>query len=225
MGVIFSYGVRLGLRPDNPTHGVEKYAYEQRERRASDAEYAALGAALHAMSNQIWPVAIAGVRFLALTGWRRGEMLALKWAEVDLGARTARLSDTKTGASTRPLSRAACAILKALPRSGALVFPSPKDSKKPTGGFHKIWLRIAEAASLPSDITPHVLRHSFASVAADLGLSELTIGALIGHKGRSITSRYVHSADAILLAAADLVADRIAELMRQPLTQVEGASR
>lgn len=38
-------------------------------------------------------------------------------------------------------------------------------------------------------------------------------GALIGHKGHSITSRYVHSADAVLLAAADAVANRTAELM------------
>jgi integrase len=57
------------------------------------------------------------------------------------------------------------------------------------------------------------LRHSFASLAGDLGYSESTIGSLIGHKGQSITSRYVHSADAVLLAAADAVADRAAELM------------
>jgi hypothetical protein len=36
---------------------------------------------------------------------------------------------------------------------------------------------------------------------------------LIGHKGRSITSRYVHSADAVLLAAADAVANRLLGLM------------
>ena len=57
------------------------------------------------------------------------------------------------------------------------------------------------------------LRHSFASLAADLGYSEPTIAALVGHKGQTITSRYVHSADAVLLAAADEVADRTAELM------------
>ena len=58
-----------------------------------------------------------------------------------------------------------------------------------------------------------MLRHSLASTAADLGYSEPTIAALVGHKGHSVTSRYVHSADAVLLAAADAVARRIAELI------------
>ena len=80
-------------------------------------------------------------------------------------------------------------------------------------GFHKIWLRIAARAKLPSDITPHVLRHSFASIAADLGFSELTIAALIGHKKATVTSRYAHHADAVLLQAADRVADCITELL------------
>jgi integrase len=67
--------------------------------------------------------------------------------------------------------------------------------------------------ALPAELTPHALRHSFASLAGDLGYSEPTIAALIGHKGRTITSRYMHAADAVLLAAADAVADRTAELM------------
>jgi hypothetical protein len=70
--------------------------------------------------------------------------------------------------------------------------------------------------TLPSDITPHVLRHSFASVAADLGYSESTIAGLVGHSGRSITSRYIHPADAVLLAAADAVAERTLTLMGKP---------
>jgi hypothetical protein len=57
------------------------------------------------------------------------------------------------------------------------------------------------------------LRHSFASLAGDLGYSEPTIGTLIGHKGHSITSRYVHAADAVLVAAADAVVRRTTELM------------
>jgi integrase len=80
-------------------------------------------------------------------------------------------------------------------------------------GFKKLWKRIAKLGNLPSDITPHVLRHSFISLAADLGYSEPIIASLVGHKRHSTTSRYLHSADVVLLAAADQVASRTAELM------------
>jgi integrase len=165
------------------------------------------------MPETAWPIAIAATKFLALTGWRRGEMLALKWSEVDLATRTALLADTKTGASMRPLPLMAWDVLRGLPRLGALVFPASVGADKTMRGFHKVWLRIAKRAGLSADVTPHVLRHSFASVADDLEYSELTIAALIGHKKASVTSKYAHKADAVLLQAADAVSDRIAELM------------
>jgi hypothetical protein len=81
-------------------------------------------------------------------------------------------------------------------------------------GFRKLWDRIMKLAELPPHVTPHVLRHSFASLAGtDLQYSEPTIAALIGHKGHTTTSRYVHAADAVLLAAADAVANKTLELM------------
>jgi integrase len=98
--------------------------------------------------------------------------------------------------------------LQALPRSGAFVFPATRGDG-PMAGFPKFWARIAKLGALSSDVTPHVLRHSFASLAADLGYSEPTIAALIGHRGHSMTSRYLHSADAVLLAAADAIAEQI----------------
>lgn len=212
-GAICAFGVRLGQRPDNPVRGVERHADGQRDRRLSDAEYAALGEALRSMPDTAWPIAIAATKFLALTGWRRGEMLALKWSEVDLATRTARLADTKTGSSMRPLSHAACDVMRSLLHLGDLVFPASRGNDKPMRGFHKVWLRIAKRAALPADVTPHVLRHSFASVANDLEYSELTIAALIGHRKASVTSRYAHKADAVLLQAADAVSNRIAELI------------
>ena len=73
-------------------------------------------------------------------------------------------------------------VLRVLPRMGALVFPSSDASDKRMSGFHKTWLRIAAKAGPPADVTPHVLRHSFdhsfASIAVDLGFSELTIAGL-----------------------------------------------
>ena len=230
LGAIFTYAVRHRMRTDNPVHGVTRFADGKRQRRLSDDEYNVLGDALRqAHSENIWPAAIATARFLALTGWRSGEALGLHWNQVDLARRTATLGDTKTGRSVRPLSHAACEVLQSLTRSGELVFAASRGNGRMTG-FPKLWAKITNKGALPADVTPHTLRHSFASLAADLGYSEPVIAALVGHQGRSMTSRYVHSADAVLLAAADEVADRTAELMGEgravsPVMELKRAGR
>jgi integrase len=124
----------------------------------------------------------------------------------------ARLADTKTGASLRPLSNAACAVIQSQPRNGDVVFASSLGNM-PIVGHRKTWLKITKLGDLPADITPHVLRHSFASLAADLGYNEPTIATLLGHKTHSISSRYMHSAGAVLLTAADAVANATTKLM------------
>jgi len=215
LGGIFTYAVRQGLRSNNPVHGVVRFADGRRDRRLSDNEYGALGDALRrAEAVGIWPPAIAVTRFLALTGWRKSEALGLRWTEIDLARRTVTLADSKTGRSIRPLSHAACDVLRSTHDfgGGELIFAATRGSGMMTG-FPSLWARIVKLGGLPADITPHVARHSFASLAGDLGYSEPTIAALVGHKGHSITSRYVHAADAVLLAAADAVANKTAELM------------
>jgi integrase len=236
LGAIFTYAMRQGMRADNPCALVIKFAEGRRERRLSDDEYAGLGAGLRQAeaavreaeaegkaisrdgvrrrSATIWPPAIAAVRFIVLTGWRVGEAVGLRWSEIDLARRTAILADSKTGRSMRPLSNAACHVLKTVPRlDGDRVFPPTRGAADTVLYFKNFWLRVARLARLPAEVTPHVLRHSFASLAGDLGYSEPTIGALVGHKGHSVTSRYLHSADSVLLAAADAVANRTAHLM------------
>ena len=231
LGAIFAYGVKVGILTENPARGVLRPADGKRERRLSDDEYALFWAGLEKGARlipakkegdpdkaAIWPHAVAAARFLALTGWRSGEAIGLRWKEVDLARRTARLGDTKTGASIRPLSREACDVLTAQKaatggEAEGLVFP-PSRGETVMSGFKTFMQRIVKLGGLPSDVTAHVLRHSFASVAADLDMTEITIAALIGHRGRSVTSRYVHSADAVLLAAADKVAGEIARRMQ-----------
>ena len=215
LGGMFTYAVAHRMRGDNPVRGVIRFADGKRERRLSDDEYKVLGEALRlAEAERIWPAAVAAARFLALTGWRSGEALGLRWADIDLARRTETLPDTKTGRSVRPLSREACDMLRTRSRSSDLVFPATRGNADVImSGFKKMWKKIAELGNLSADVTPHTLRHSFTSLAADLGYSELTIGALVGHKGRTITSRYVHSADAVLLSAADAVATKTAALM------------
>ena len=56
---------------------------------------------------------------------------------------------------------------------------------------------------MPKDVTPHSMRHSLASLAADMGVSDHLISGLLGHSRRNITSRYMHLSDGALIETAD----------------------
>lgn len=235
LGAIFTYAERARMISGNPVRGVIRYADGKRQRRLSGAEYASLGKGLAAVADlpfprkdgrpgkaAMWPAAIAAARFLALTGWRSGEALTLRWGTVDLARRTVRLEDTKTGESLRPLSASACEVLRMRgPEvAGALVFP-PSRGHGTMSGFPSLFERIAKAGGLPADITPHVLRHSFASLANDLGYSTATIGMLIGHKnGAGITMRYIHAGDAVFSAADRIAAATLRKMAGESVAEL-----
>jgi integrase len=213
LGGIFTFALKRGLADANPCRGVARFADKQKDRRLSDAEYLALATGLTGIAVS-HPIGAACIKFLALTGWRRGEAINLRWIDIDSATRTALLPDTKTDRSMRALSHAALAVLATVPRrvGSPWVFPAASGDG-PIASIPRVWDRVAKLGGLAGDITPHTLRHGFASVAADLNMSEPTVAALIGHKGRSVTSRYSHHADAALIAAADKVADSITERM------------
>jgi integrase len=200
LGVMFTWAVKRKLRPDNPVRGVDKPKDVKRMRRLSDGEYAQLGSALR--NSSVSDIFL----LLAVTGWRSSEARLLKWNECDLERSTAILGDTKSGVSIRPLSGAAVDIIKRQPQSGAYVFEQIKGNSN----LRHQWLKLG----MSTDVTQHTLRHSFASLGHDLGLSDSTIASLIGHKGQSITSRYLHGSDKALIEAADKVAIETLRLMK-----------
>lgn len=106
----------------------------------------------------------------------------------------------------RVIGRRALDLLTTLPFPGRPPFVFPADQGDgPFTAAPDTLRRLCAMAGL-TDITPHTLRHTFASVAGDLGFSELTIAALLGHAARGVTQGYVH-----IDAAQRLAADRVAE--------------
>ena len=165
------------------------------------------------------------MRLLALTGWRRGEATGLRWSEFDLPGRTARLSDTKTGVSARPLARPVVELLERQPRTESpFVFPA-RTGGKPLQGLPRMWERVRSLAGLPDEVTLHTLRHSFASLTADLGYGDAAIAALIGHARGGVTARYTHRSDKVLLKVADEVALSTLERMGAPLVAVDAGTQ
>jgi integrase len=147
------------------------------------------------------------IRFILLSGFRRQEALGLECSW--LFERGVNLPDTKSGPQVRPIGAAAMDVLRnhAGETGEKWVFPADH-GKGHFIGVRKVLGRVSRKAELKG-VTPHILRHTFASVAGDLGYSELTIAGLLGHVSGSVTSGYVHL-DAALITAADRVSGAIA---------------
>ena len=69
-------------------------------------------------------------------------------------------------------------------------------------------------------VTPHVLRDTFASIAAELGFSELTIRAMLGHASQNVTQDYIHVDEALKLAVRR-TSDEIAKLLAQGAAKLD----
>ncbi|WP_376711097.1 tyrosine-type recombinase/integrase [Pseudochrobactrum lubricantis] len=213
LGGILSYAVSEGIIESNPAHGVSKPAYKKRDRRLNAAEFRSLGAVLQKHDHEPWQ-AIVGIKLLALTGCRLGEIVKLKWEEVDLEGQALRLGDSKTGASIRPIGKPVVELLKTIQadRPTGFVLYGVRNHEISYGALDSAVDRLVKTAGLEG-VTAHTLRHSFASVAADLNYSDSTIGSIIGHAGNTVTSRYTHRLDSVLIAAADKISEEIIKQM------------
>jgi integrase len=214
LGGILTYAVEAGIIETNPAHGVRKPKDNVRIRRLTEAEYRTLGEILRkAAEDEKFEISVDIIRQIALTGCRRTEMIRLQWIEADTGASCLRLIDSKEGASIRPIGLPVVEYLerRRTASAGTYVFPGQGDDNA-FGSFPNHWKKIFGDTPL-SDITPHVLRHSFASIANDLGFTEVTIAALVGHAKGSVTSKYIHMLDTALIMAADTISGYIQGLL------------
>lgn len=213
---LLGHAVRLSLISRNPASGVRQLAGERRKRRLSQDELRKLGKAIRdAGAEREHPVGISAVRLMLLTGFRRMEVLGLQRDWLSRPERCVRFPDTKSGAQLRVLGDAAIHCIEAQPVRSNSPYVFPAD----WGDGHFIGVvrvldRLCRRVKL-EDVTPHVLRHTFASVAGDLGFSELTIAGLLGHSPRGVTQRYVHL-DRALIMAADRVSSEIARILDGP---------
>lgn len=185
LGHVFTVAIKewgFNLASGNPVERVRKPAPgKPRDRVLTDDERKALLLACSQCKNPwIKPVVI----FALETAARRGEILALRWCDVDLEQRTARL-DGKTGARVIPLSSLCVAMLKPLPRSlDGRVFPVTIET------LRQAYERAVVRAGI-ADLTFHDLRHDALTRLAKRGLNILELRAISGHTTASQLQTYV----------------------------------
>ena len=161
--------------------------------------------------------AAAGNRLEALyvlavtTGMRRGELLALEWADVDLDAGVAAVRGTKTASSRRRVALSATAV-EALRRReaaaaaelpSALVFPSWAGTEMNASNLlHRSFTPLLEKAGLPH-VRFHDLRHTAATLLLGAGTHPKVVGDMLGHSSVGVTlDLYSHVTPTMTAAAA-----------------------
>ena len=210
---IMRAAVASGLIAANPAQDVRKNLRTKLTRFLSTGEIDRLHRALDRLveerPSRMQQAAI--IRLLLLTGCRRGEILKLKWSEVD--GDVLRLAEAKTGPRTVWLSEAAQAIVARQTRTeSAYVFPSPKDPAKSCCDTLGLWYRARKEAGI-EDIRLHDLRHTVASQAVARGVALSTVARMLGHSDPKMTLRYAHVSDRDVEAAAERIGKAIEAAM------------
>ena len=141
------------------------------------------------------------IRFLLLTGARKGEARKARWRDMDLELGVWRVPVSKNGRSRRiMLSAAAIDVLRrTAARAGELEQPVGPDcyifQNPQTGtcynGFHIAYFKARDAAGLP-EVRIHDLRHTYASLLINNGVSLYEVQELLGHSSSAMTQRYAH---------------------------------
>ena len=199
----------------NSCRHVRYYREKSRERFLTPEEFRRLGAALRRFEARgpTQASAVAALRLLMLTGCRTGEILTLRWDDVDRTAGVLRLRDGKTGPRMVPLTGPVLAVLDGIERMEGVSWVIRSKSDTRLTGLFSHWQQIRMDVGL-DDVRVHDLRHSYASRALALGESLTIIGRLLGHAKVETTAKYAHLVRDAEKAAAARTGDSIgAQLM------------
>ena len=208
---MFNVAFEREIIEQSPMTRVKKLVEQnQIERYLSDDELKRLMNVLanhhaHDIDNQI----IVGiVEMLLLTGARKGEVLNLKWSDLDENNHLWKLNENKSG---KPriiqLNSQAQQIIRRMSRKYLYVFANPKTGL-PFNDIRKTFQKILEAAQI-ENFRIHDLRHNFASMAVNNGCDIYVVQHLLGHASPTTTQRYAHLRQDTLRNASEMLAERI----------------
>jgi len=184
---IFSKAVEWGYVRDNPVKRVRFFREELKPIRiltASEKERM-----LSEAPEFLRPILLTALK----TGMRKGEILNLRWSEVDLARQTISVRRTK-GKRLRqiPIHPQLAELMKSLPRRSEYVFPGPDGKKLVQGGYVRGAFESLVRTMGLGDFTFHDLRHNFASELMEKGADPRTIQEYLGHSTLALVQRYTH---------------------------------
>lgn len=195
IGSVFSWAIDQRITPRgwvNPCRGVKQLREPAgRVRFLDDVERERL---LAECKPSQYPRLHALALMAMLTGARKGELLSLKWANVDLDNAVASLGRTKNGERrTLVLLPQVIAALRPFVSSNAnrYVFGAVRTRYQTPATVNKAWAHALKRAEI-LNFRFHDLRHCCASYLAQAGVPLNVIAEVLGHKRLDMTQRYAH---------------------------------
>ena len=192
----------LDLNIPNPVKGIKRMPPSQGRTKRVNVELESL--LLSSCEHLSLPLLSSIIQFAIQTGMRRGEIMGITWADIDLPNRKAYLHQTKNGEPRQvPLTRQAIAVLEALSKDEERVFPMGMDALRSQFGRLKIHAKAywnGAGINPFEDLRFHDLRHEALSRLSDAGLNVIELSHISGHRTISMLKRYTHpSHEAIFL--------------------------
>jgi len=214
-------GKEWGLVAENPAAGIK--ALRENGARLRFLDQAEIQALLKAASNGFRPVVIMALH----TGMRRGEILNLRWPDVDFNTRIITVQVSKSGKKrVIPIDDTLYDTLKSLPsRFGkGFVFPSPVKEKQPQYDFKRQFGNAVKKTAI-ENFRFHDLRHTFASHLVMAGVDLITVKELLGHASLTMTLRYAHLAPDHTLRAIKTLDSALSTDTKSDTVENSGSSR
>lgn len=201
---LFSKGVEWNVCRETPLRRVRLLREQNaRVRYLSDDERKAL---LDACKGHLRDA----VMLALYAGMRKGEILGLRWEDIDLDRGQITVRETKNGEIRHiPIASPLLTHLERIPRRLGCPHLFAGTDGTPFQDIDTTWQAARDRAGL-KDFRFHDLRHTFASYMAMSGVGLEVIQALLGHKTPSMTLRYAHLSPDYLRASVEKMAGQMA---------------
>jgi integrase len=190
----------------NPVKGLKRLpANPSRTKRITgEVQTALLASCAQSQSPLLLPI----VQIALETGMRRGEIMNMKWTDVDLVQRRIYLHQTKNGTPRQvPLTQTAVKVLSELPRFNPdLVFPMSMDELR---RYFERAVKKSKDSWTENSINPfddlrlHDMRHEALSRLSDAGLNVIELAHISGHKTLAMLARYTHPSHQAIFTKLD----------------------
>ncbi|MDD5653887.1 MAG: site-specific integrase [Candidatus Omnitrophica bacterium] len=183
---MFNRAIEWGKARDNPMRKIK--LLRENNKRLRFLEREEIGKLLSCCSPHLLPI----VKLALNTGMRKGEILRLKWQDIDFKRDIAYLQETKSGEKREiPLNNTAKNTLLAMPKHPDSPYVFCNKEGEPYGDIKKSWLTAVKKACI-INFHFHDLRHTFASQLVMSGVDLNTVRELLGHHSFEMTLRYSH---------------------------------